>query len=72
MKRFSTLTAASKTTVVDLVCRNLNYQATVDGAPNPETKQQFVLRLQDEWPVAVAVAQRNVDAQKVAATDADL
>lgn len=41
--------AAAVTRAVDAVCSNNGYQATIDGQPNPETKNQFAKRMLAAW-----------------------
>lgn len=75
MKRYSTLSAASKAEVQRLFLLAVGYQDTINGSPNPETKAQFFARLQDEWPVKVAVEYRGqtlvqaADATRLADSD---
>lgn len=39
-----TLSAAHLTRLIDAVCAVEQYQATINGAPNPETRAQFTKR----------------------------
>lgn len=41
--------AAALTRAVDAVCANHGYQATIDGSPNPETRNQFAKRMLANW-----------------------
>lgn len=41
--------AAALTRAVDALCALNNYQATIDGSPNPETRNQFGKRMLAQW-----------------------
>ncbi len=42
---FDIPTAAQAVRIVDALCGNYGYQATLDGVSNPETKQEFAQRM---------------------------
>lgn len=41
--------ASALTRVVDALCANFGYQTTIDGSPNPETRNQFAKRMNAQW-----------------------
>jgi hypothetical protein len=44
-----TISDAELPRVINAVCSQYNYQATVNGSPNPETKAQFAKRMMIVW-----------------------
>jgi len=43
------LEGAVATKLVDAICANHGYQATIGGSPNPETANQFAKRMTYDW-----------------------
>lgn len=57
--------------VVDAICAQHDYQATINGAPNPETKSQFARRMIREFVKGCVRRQEMADAQAAALVKAD-
>ncbi|MDO8614612.1 MAG: hypothetical protein Q7T33_02610 [Dehalococcoidia bacterium] len=72
-----TIPDAQAVRVRDAVCTHYGYQATINGAPNPETKAQFVSRKVREFLVSIVrgeevkAAVNTTSATTAAAVDAD-
>ncbi len=77
MKRFDQLSAAGKAIVIPLYARARGYQATFPNISdpthptiNPETAQQFVIRVLNEDVVRIALDQRAFEQGQLAANAA--
>lgn len=45
-----TLSSADQTRLVNTICGLYDYQTTINGSPNPETKANFALRIiKEQW-----------------------
>lgn len=65
-----TVSAGTQTELVDALCAEYGYQSTVNGSPNPETRNQFAVRHVREWMKARIRTYREAQA-KAQASSAD-
>ena len=56
--------------VIDAFCNQYNYQAVIEGQPNPQTKAQFALKQVDKYIIDVVKADKMKSPVEAARTQA--